>query len=62
MDLDDLRPKPKPEIVVSEKLEAFSVSERESRIAVLREEIVRVESELSVKRARVDAAEALFKS
>jgi uncharacterized small protein (DUF1192 family) len=61
MDLDDFRPRPKPEIVVGEKLEALSVAELEARIAALREEIERVEAELVAKRARVAAAEALFK-
>lgn len=61
MDLDDFRPKPKPQIIVGEKLEALSVAELEARIAALREEIARVEAELGAKRARVAAAEALFK-
>ena len=61
MDLEDLRPKPKPEIVVGEKLETFSVGELEARIATLRQEIERVEAELKSKRARVAAAAALFK-
>jgi uncharacterized small protein (DUF1192 family) len=62
MDLEDFHPKPKPEIVVGEKLEALSLSELEARIAALQQEIERVEMELSAKRARVAAAEALFKS
>ncbi len=61
MDLEDLLPKPKPQIVVGEKLEALSVSELEARIVALREEIGLVEGELESKRARVAAAEALFK-
>ncbi len=62
MDLEDFRPKPKPEIIVGEKLEALSVGELEDRVAALRREIERVETELSAKRSRVAAAEALFKS
>lgn len=62
MDLDDFRPKPKPEIIVGEKLEALSVGELEDRVVALRREIERVETELSAKRSRVAAAEALFKS
>jgi uncharacterized small protein (DUF1192 family) len=61
MDLDDVRPRPKPEIVVGEKLEALSVAELEARIVALRDEIVRVEGELAAKRARVAAAQSLFK-
>ncbi len=61
MDLQDFLPKPKPQIIVGEKLEALSVSELEGRIVSLREEIGRVEAELEAKRARVAAAQALFK-
>jgi uncharacterized small protein (DUF1192 family) len=61
MDLEDFRPKPEPEIVVGEKLEALSVAELAARIVALHQEIERVETELSTKRARVAAAEALFK-
>lgn len=61
MDLDDFRPKPKGEIVVGEKLETFSVGELEARIVALRHEIERVEAELAAKKARVAAAQALFK-
>ena len=61
MDLDDLRPKPKPQIVVGEKLETLSVGELDERIVALRGEIERVATELKAKRARAAAAEALFK-
>lgn len=61
MDLDDFRPTPKAQIVVGEKLEALSVGDLEARITALREEITRVEAELAAKRARVAAAEALFR-
>jgi len=61
MDWDDVRPKPRPDIVVGEKLEALSVEELQARVAALHAEIERVEAELMVKRARVAAAEALFK-
>jgi uncharacterized small protein (DUF1192 family) len=61
MDWDEVRPKPKAEIVVGEKLEALSVEELTQRIAALRAEIARVETELEVKRNRVAAAQSLFK-
>lgn len=61
MDLDDFRPKPKPQIVVGEKLDDLSVGELEARIVLLRDEIERVTAELATKRGRVAAAEALFK-
>ncbi len=61
MDWDDVRPKPKPDIVVGEKLESLSVDDLVQRIAALEAEIERVKSELAVKRGRVAAAEALFK-
>ncbi len=62
MDLEDFLPKPKPEIIVGEKLETLSVADLETRITALRLEIERVEAELAAKRARVAAAEALFKN
>ncbi len=61
MDWDDVRPKPKPDIVVGEKLESLSVDDLLQRIAALESEIERVNTELAVKRGRVAAAEALFK-
>ncbi len=62
MDLDDFRPKPKPQVVVGEKLDDLSVGELESRIELLGAEIERVKAELASKRDRVAAAEALFKT
>lgn len=62
MDLDDFRPRPKPQIVIGDKLDELSVGELETRIAALHEEIERITAELVSKRARVAAAEALFKS
>lgn len=61
MDWDDVRPLPRAQIVVGEKLETVSVEELEQRIAALEAEISRVKVELASKRARVDAAAALFK-
>lgn len=62
MDWDDVRPKPKPEMVIGEKLESLSVDELLARITALEAEIERVKAELAVKRGRVAAAEALFKA
>lgn len=61
MDWDEVRPKPKAEIVVGEKLESFSVDELTHRIAALEAEIARVKAELEVKRGRVAAAQSLFR-
>jgi uncharacterized small protein (DUF1192 family) len=61
MDWDEVRPIPKAEIVVGEKLESLSVDELNGRIAALRAEIARVEAELEVKRSRVAVAQSLFK-
>jgi uncharacterized small protein (DUF1192 family) len=62
MDLDDFRPRPKPQIIVGEKLDDHSVAELDARIAALTHEIERTKVELAAKKARVAAAEALFKS
>jgi len=54
-------PKPKPIITVGEKLDRLSVSELDERIEALSAEIVRVQAELSAKKALISAAAALFK-
>lgn len=61
MDWDDLKPKPKPAIALGEPLAALSIAELEGRIAALRQEIARVEAEITGKREHESAAEALFK-
>ena len=62
MDWDEVRPKPQAQITVGADLTTLSVQELEARVAALKAEIVRVETELASKRARVTAADALFKS
>ena len=61
MDWDDVRPKPKAEIVVGEKLESLSVEELAARSPRSRRRSSVSRPELAVKRGRVAAAEALFK-
>lgn len=61
MDLDDL-PKPKPQMVVGEKLDNMSVADLEQRLAALAEEIERVRAEMARKKSGRAAADALFKS
>lgn len=59
-DPDDL-PRPKPQIVLGTDLSNLSVADLEERIAALKHEIDRVEAEVSIKKARAAAADALFK-
>jgi uncharacterized small protein (DUF1192 family) len=61
VDWDDLKPKPPKQAVLGETLESFSVAELEARIAALKAEIERVETELKAKKAHEAAAAALFK-
>ena len=61
MDWDDVRPKPQAAITVGTDLSTLSVAELEARITALESEIERVEAELGAKRARVSAADKLFK-
>ena len=61
MDWDDARPKPKKQIVVGEVLHDLSVNELKERIDALRQEIARVEAELSGKQSQSEAADKLFK-
>ena len=62
MDWDDLKPKAPKGVVVGEMLENLSVGELEARIALLQQEIERVERELAAKKAHGSAAAAIFKS
>ncbi len=61
MNLEDL-PKPKHEHVVGENLEAISLDELQLRVALLKQEIERIETEMSRKQASRSAAAAFFKS
>jgi uncharacterized small protein (DUF1192 family) len=61
MDWEDLKPKPKREIIVGEKLEGLSVGELKERISGLTAEIARVELELAAKEKPEAAARSLFK-
>lgn len=61
MDWDEIRPKLGSTITVGEPLHELSVSDLEERLAALREEVQRVEQEITGKRAHERAASALFK-
>jgi uncharacterized small protein (DUF1192 family) len=61
MDWDE-KPKPAKSIAVGDDLEALSVAELDARITALEGEIERVRAECSKKKARQDAAAALFKT
>lgn len=62
MDWDEARQPSKEEIVVGQSLERLSVDELQARVAALKSEISRVETELARKKAVGDAAAAVFKS
>ena len=62
MDWEDLKPRPRREIIVGEKLEGMSVSELQERIAALTAEIERTETELGAKQKHEAAAKSLFKN
>jgi uncharacterized small protein (DUF1192 family) len=61
MELDDSRPKPKPQLIIGENLDVVSVAELEQRIKDLETEIVRVRAEITRKQASKSAADAFFK-
>jgi uncharacterized small protein (DUF1192 family) len=61
MDWDE-KPKPAKSIAVGDDLEALSVAELDARITAFEGEIERVRAERSKKKARQDAAAALFKT
>ena len=61
MERDEDRPVRKPEVPIGDDLALLSVAELEWRIGVLRQEIMRLESEISAKRASRSAADSVFK-
>jgi len=61
MEDPDEAPRAKPEHNVGAKLDEISVAELEERIALLREEIARLEAARDQKRSAVAAADAFFK-
>lgn len=61
MDWDEVQKKPQKGVTIGETLETLSIGELTSRIEALKAEIVRVEAELTKKRAHDAAASALFK-
>ena len=61
MDWDDERPKSVRQVIVGDGLDTLSVDELQERIAALKAEIERVESELRKKQMQSAAADKLFK-
>ncbi|MEW6640714.1 MAG: DUF1192 domain-containing protein [Pseudomonadota bacterium] len=59
---DDDRPKKKTSHDIGQDLSLLSVEELDDRIALLREEIARLELALGKKKASRDAANQFFKS
>ena len=52
----------KPDIVVGENLDLFSVTELEHRVQALESEIARVRAAIAAKQASKSAADAFFRS
>ena len=59
--LDDDRPKPPPSARPGELLAELSVDELKARIAIYRDEIARLETEIAAKEKHMKAAEAFFR-
>jgi len=59
---DDDRPRPKVAHQIGQDLSMLSVDELAQRVASLRDEIARVETEMTKKRASRDAAASFFKT
>lgn len=57
----DEKPREKPEHKIGQKLDEISVAELDVRIALLREEIARLEAARDQKRGALAAADAFFK-
>jgi uncharacterized small protein (DUF1192 family) len=61
MDIDDIRPVKKPDIVIGEDLSLLSVAELEQRIETLESEIARIREALAGKKSSKAAADAFFR-
>ena len=62
MDIDDIRPVKKPDIVIGEDLSLLSVAELEQRIETLDSEIARIREAVAGKQSSKAAADAFFRS
>jgi uncharacterized small protein (DUF1192 family) len=62
MDVDDIHPIKKPEIVIGEDLSLFSLAELEHRIEILESEITRVRAALADKKSSKAAADSFFRT
>lgn len=60
-ELDDDRPRKKITHEIGQDLTLLSVNELQARAALLREEIVRLETDMAKKQASRSAADQLFK-
>jgi uncharacterized small protein (DUF1192 family) len=58
---DDLLPKKKPTHEIGQDLSLLSVNELGERIALLKDEIVRLEGAVAAKQASRDVADQVFK-
>ena len=61
MDLEDILPAKKPDIVIGEDLTLLSVAELEHRIHLLESEIARIRESLAAKQTGKAAADAFFR-
>ena len=62
MDWDEPKPKSNVTIAVGDVLDLLSVDELNARISALRDEISRVEREISKKQSHQSQADSVFKS
>ena len=60
MDLEN-EPRPKPNMVIGENLDAISAAELEQRIIILDSEIARLRAEIAKKQSSKAAAAAFFR-
>jgi uncharacterized small protein (DUF1192 family) len=61
MDLDDIRPVKKPDIIIGEDLALLSVAELEHRVHLLESEIVSIREAIAGKQSSKAAADAFFR-
>jgi len=61
MELDEPRPQKRPEVILGESLDLYSIAELEQRISDLESEIARAREAIARKQAGKATADAFFK-
>jgi uncharacterized small protein (DUF1192 family) len=62
MDLEELEPRKRKDFEIGDDLSGFSLEELQELVAMLKNEIARIEAELEAKQSSREAADSIFKA